>query len=111
VRKRNISGRNKKLYTGRRPVLNRHNKLISRDFSAIEDDDHSFWLIQELANNAGSYAAAEAKARGLGTAYVRGNKLVRVSAKGEAVAIAPRLNRASYYVKYKPATILHAVEK
>lgn len=95
----------------RKPSSTTHSRLAYRDFSAIEDNRHSFRLIRKLATNAGNYAAAEARARGLGTAYIRGDQLVKVFAKGETLTIAPKLNRTSFYVKYKPATILHAVKK
>jgi hypothetical protein len=43
------------------------------DFSTVEDDALAFELIQKLVNNAGKYAAAEARARGFWTVYVRDN--------------------------------------
>jgi hypothetical protein len=111
VKNRRISDKSKKLQARRKSVLNRYNRFNFRDFSVIEDDSHAFKLIHRLANKAGIYAAAEARARGLGTTYVKNDKLVKVSAKGEAVTIIPKLNRVSFYVKYKPATILHAIQK
>jgi hypothetical protein len=109
--KKNIPGKNKRIFSRRAAVKNWTKEFIFRDFSTVEDNAEAFKLIQELANNAGKYAAAEARARGLGTAYVRDNRLVRVFAKGDSIAITPRINRASFYVKYKPATILHATKK
>jgi hypothetical protein len=111
VKNRRKSSRKRVIPARPKTVLNRYSRFSPGDFSAIEDNVNAFELIHNLANNAGNYAAAEAKARGLGTAYVQGDKLVKVYAKGEVVAITPRLNRASFYVKYKPATILHAAKK
>lgn len=83
--------------------------LISRDFSAIEDDADAFRIIRKLAVNAGQNAAAEAKALGLARVYVRDNKLVKISAKGRATGVSPKIRRASFYIRYKPSTVLHAV--
>jgi hypothetical protein len=109
--KKNKPGKFKGMFPRPEAIKNRSKEFIFRDFSTVEDSAEAFKLIQELANNAGKYAAAEARALGLGTVYVRDNKLERVFAKGESVAITPRINRASFYVKYNPATILHAIKK
>jgi hypothetical protein len=101
----------KRIFLRPEAINNRATGIICRDFSTVEDSAEAFKLIQELANNAGKYAAAEARALGIGTVYVRDNKLERVFAKGGSVAITPRINRASFYVKYNPATILHAIKK
>jgi hypothetical protein len=111
VKKRKTPGKGTRLHIRSKPSLDVYNRLRFGDFSEVEDNDHSFWFIRKLANDAGNYAAAEAKARGLATAYVRGNKLVKVTSRGETIVIAPKLNRPSFYVKYKPATILHAAKK
>ena len=111
MKNRQISRKNKRINARRHRPSNGYGRFSFKDFSAVEDDSQAFQLIHRLANNAGIYAAAEAKARGLGIAYVRNDKLVKISAKGDASAITPRLNRASFYVKYKPATILHAIKK
>jgi hypothetical protein len=109
--KKRVPGKNKRNPSRGIPANGRPKSFISRDFSTVEDDALAFELIQKLANNAGKYAAAEARARGFGTVYVRDNMLVRVFAKGEAVAVTPKIKRESFYVKYKPATILHAIKK
>jgi hypothetical protein len=111
VKKKNIRKRRKRSHTSPLLAEEQLSTFIAKDFSTLEDNVLAFQLIKKLANNAGKYAAAEAKARGLGTVYARGNGLVKVSAIGEAVSITPALKRESFYVKYKPATILHAVKK
>lgn len=111
MKKKKIPGKGRRFHIRSKHSLDVYSRLHFRDFSEIEDNDHSFWFIRKLAHDAGNYAAAEAKARGLATAYVRGNKLVKVTSKGEEIIIAPKLSRPSFYVKYKPATILHAVKK
>lgn len=86
--------------------------FISYNFSDIEDNVNGFWIIRELANTAGNNAAAEAKAAGLSRAYIRNYKdLIKINANGEETTISPRIKRSSFYVKYKPSTILHAIRK
>lgn len=111
MKKRIISKKAQRSFTSKRSAADILGRLTARDFSAIEDNRHSFRLIHKLATNAGHHAAAEAKARDLGTAYLLGNQLVKVFAKGETLAITPKFTRTSFYVKYKLGTILHAVKK
>lgn len=111
MKKRSIFRKADRFRNRRHLRLDAGNKIYSKDFSIIEDDRDSFSLIRTLARKAGNQAAAEARAHGLETAYVRGNKLVKVSAKGEAVALAQRSDRTYFFVKYKPDTVLHAVRK
>jgi hypothetical protein len=85
--------------------------LIYRDFSLVEDDKHFFRLIHQLASDAGHYAAAEAKARGLSPAYFYANKLMKISPEGEETLLTPKLGRKSFYVKFNPHKILHVVKK
>lgn len=90
---------------------NRVIRIKSRDFSAIEDDVKSFEIIKKLANNAGRYALAEAKAMGIGTVYALDNRLIKVFSEGQTETVKPKLERESYYIKYKPSTVLHVVQK
>lgn len=111
MKRRNIPDKSRRIPASLKTATSRLNRFSFRDFSAIEDDSQAFQIIRRLASNAGNYAAAEARVRGLGTVYVRNNKLVKVFAKGGSVAVTPKINRVSFYVKYKPATILHAIKK
>lgn len=78
----------------------------------MEDDINAFRILRNLAAHAGNNAAAEAKAAGLSRVYIRNNKdLVKVSATGDEIMISPKLQQVSFYVKYKPFTVLHAVKK
>lgn len=84
----------------------------SYNFSEIEDDENAFGVIGKLASKAGKNAAAEAKAAGLSRTYIRNyRQLVQVTPSGEEISVQPRLVKSSFYVKYKPFTILHAVKK
>ena len=83
--------------------------IFSRDFSAIEDNADAFRIIRNLAAHAGQNAAAEAKARGLARVYVRNNELIKLSSEGDAIVIAPKITRSTFFIKYKPSTILNAV--
>ena len=84
----------------------------SYNFSEIEDKENGFRVISKLASNAGKNAAAEAKAAGLSRTYIRNYKqLVQVTPSGKEISIQPRLIKSSFYFKYKPSTILHAVKK
>lgn len=86
--------------------------FISHNFSDIEDNREAFDLIKSLVVDAGNNAAAEAKALGLARVYVRNEKqLVKIAANGEESAVQPKIRRDSFYIKYAPHTILHAVAK
>ena len=86
--------------------------FLSHNFSDIEDNVKAFEIIRNIAAHAGTNAAREAKAAGLSRAYVRNyQNLVKVSSQGEEVALAPKSIRSSFYVKFKPYTIFHAVKK
>jgi len=86
--------------------------FISYNFSDIEDNIDAFSIISDIVAHAGKNAAAEAKAAGLSRVYIRNNKhLVKVSANGEEMTITPKIEKASYYIYYKPSTVLHAVKK
>ena len=86
--------------------------FISHNFSDVEDNEDAFNIISDIVAHAGKNAAAEAKAAGLSRVYIRNNKhLVKVSPNGDEVTIAPKIEKASYYIYYKPSTVLHAVKK
>jgi hypothetical protein len=86
--------------------------FISYNFSDVEDGENAIQLIGALAKTAFKNAAAEAKAAGLACTYVRGNReLAKVSADGTVTPISATIQRASFYVKYKPGTVLHAVKR
>jgi hypothetical protein len=86
--------------------------FISHNFSDVEDNVDAFSIIKNLVAHAGKNAAAEAKAAGLSTVYIRDNKrLVKVSPNGDEVTIEPKIEKTSYYIYYKPSTVLHAVKK
>lgn len=84
--------------------------FISHNFSDIEDNADAFNIIRTLAADAGRNAATEAKVAGLSRVYIRNHKdLVRISAGGREKIIHPKTRRHSYYVKYKPHTVLYAL--
>ena len=86
------------------------NVFISHNFSDIEDNKKAFEIIRNIATHAGNNAAAEAKAAGLPRVYIRNRKdLIRISAAGQVKIIRPKNKRPSYYIKYKPNTVLHAL--
>ena len=88
------------------------NVFISYNFSDIEDNKKAFELIRNLAVDAGNNAAVEAKARGLARVYIRNEKqLVKIAANGEVSDVEPKVHRASFYIKYAPHTVLHAIAK
>jgi hypothetical protein len=88
------------------------NIIVSSNFSDVEDDVNAFQIIRNLAAHAGNNAAAKAKAAGLSRVYIRNYKdLIKVSVTGEEVFISPRIKQASFYIKYKPSTVLNAVKK
>jgi hypothetical protein len=86
--------------------------FISYNFSDVEDNVDAFCIIRDIVAHAGKNAAAEAKAAGLSRVYIRNNKrLVKISPNGEEIAIAPKIEKGSYYIYYKPSTVLHAIKK
>lgn len=86
--------------------------IVSYNFSDVEDNADAFSIIKDIVAHAGKNAAAEAKAAGLSRVYIRNNKhLVKVSPSGEEITITPKIDKASYYIYYKPSTVLHAVKK
>jgi hypothetical protein len=90
----------------------RRSVYLSYNLSDLEDSKNAFKIIGDLAARAGRNAAAEAKVAGLSRVYLRNNgDLVRLISTGEEVIISPRIKKDSFYVKYKPSTILHAVKK
>ena len=90
----------------------RRNTFISHNFSDVEDNSRATRIIRKLAAHAGNNAAAEAKAAGISRVYARNNKeLIKVSASGDVIAVVPKVRRSSFYVKYKPSTILRATKK
>jgi hypothetical protein len=87
------------------------NVPISNNLSDIEDNEKALQIIGRLTRSAGNNAAAEAKAAGLTRTYVRGDRdLVKVSADGAIMSI-PATVQKPFYIKYKPATILHAIKR
>jgi|GEM_PF-6346331 len=86
--------------------------FLSHNFSDIEDNIKAFQIIRNIAAHAGTNAALEAKVAGLSRAYIRNNQnLVKVSPEGVEVALAPKTVRSSFYVKFEPYTVFHAVKK
>ena len=89
-----------------------HSVFLSHNFSDIEDNVKGFEIIRNIAAHAGTNAAQEARAAGLSRAYVRNyQNLVKVSPQGEEVALVPKTIRSSFYVKFEPYTVFHAVKK
>lgn len=80
-------------------------------FSELEDSPVAYKTMRTLASKAGRNAAAEAKARGLSSVYLKNDTIVRVSHSGSTEILQPRLKRDSFYVKYKPATVLHVIPR
>lgn len=86
--------------------------FTSYNFSDVEDNVDAFSIISDIVAHAGKNASAEAKAAGLSRVYIRNNKrLVKISPNGDETTIAPKIEKASYYISYKPSTVLHAVKK
>lgn len=87
-------------------------KKFSYDFSEVEDNSDAFNIISDIVAHAGKNASAEAKAAGLSRVYIRNyNQLVKISPDGDEVTITPKIEKSSYYIHYKPSTVLHAVKK
>jgi hypothetical protein len=106
-------GKNSRWWTRHRRTRKENGSVfISHNFSDVEDDAYAFEIIRDLAADAGRHAAAEAKAAGLSRAYIRNYQyLVRVSPNGEEIVIHPRTTKSSFYIKYRPHTVLHASRK
>lgn len=86
--------------------------FLSHNFSDVEDGKDAYKTIFSIAQLAGKNAATEAKAKGLSCTYIRHYKiLVQVSPAGAEAAVTPKIKRKTYYIKYKPHTVLHAVKK
>jgi hypothetical protein len=86
--------------------------LGTYDFSAVEDNKKASEIIRRITADAGAYAAAEAKAAGISRSYIRNNEeLVTISAAGITTSLKPVVRKSSFYIKYKPSTVLHAVSK
>lgn len=91
-----------------------NNSLEMTDFSVIEDSAESFEMIRYLARNAGKSASAEALAEGLSRVYISNNDktLVKIAANGTKTVLNPLWKaEKSYFIKYKPLTVLHARKK
>jgi hypothetical protein len=83
--------------------------FVSHNFSDVEDSKKAFEIISSIFIRAGKNAAAEAKAAGLSQIFVRNNQLIRVSGDGKETVVKTSPDKAkSFYVKYKPSTVLHA---
>lgn len=91
------------------------NFFITRDFSSVEDAPNSFDIIRDIVYRAGKNASAEARAAGLPHTFARTNEIVRVNQNGEEEIIetagASAVKLTSFYIRYKPSTILHARKK
>lgn len=90
----------------------RRSVVLSYNLSDLEDSTNAFKIFGDLATVAGRNAAVEAKVAGLSRVYLRNNgNLVKVISTGEEIVLSPRTKKTSFYVKYKPSTILHAVKR
>lgn len=114
MNRRKINGKRK---SGRRypGMKNPGNIILTRDFSSVEDAPNSFEIIRNIVYRAGKNAAAEAKAAGLPHTFARKNEIVRLKQNGEEEIIETAetsiAKPASFYIRYKPSTILHARKK
>lgn len=87
-------------------------RVISRDFSVIEDDENSWDIIKDIVAKAGENAAAEAKAAGLPSIYIKNNQLIKEDQQGSKIIIRiGRPNGKEFYIPYPPSTVLHARHK
>lgn len=106
--------RNNILKAGKRHFRKR-NSLISRDFSSVEDHPNSFLIIKELVARAGRSAAKEAAVMGLPLTVARNREIVRIYPNREEEIIetveSSPVKSGSYYVYYKPFTVLHVRKK
>lgn len=80
-------------------------------FSQLEDSPAAYQQIRTLALKAGRRAAAEARTKGLSRVYLKNNVLIKVSHSGSEEILQPRIKRDSFYVKYKPETVLHVISR
>lgn len=108
---------NSKRKSGRRYLRKkeRDNFFLTRDFSSLEDAPNSFDIIRDIVYRAGKNAAAEAKAAGLPQTFARNNQIIRKTHTGEEEVIetaeASPIKTATFYIRYKPSTVLHARKK
>lgn len=112
MKKRRIAGKNSWGWvSNRRKVRGADRRIfISHNFSDVEDSVEAFEMIRNLSFNAGNNAAAEAKAAGIARVYIRNYKdLIKISPAGDEILIHPKIRKSSFYIKYKPFTVLHAV--
>lgn len=102
---------------GRRYVRSKdaNNIFLTRNFSAVEDAANSFDIIKDIVYRAGKNAAAEAKAAGLPQTFARNNKIIRIHQNGEEEVISTAetspVKSASFYIRYKPSTVLYLKKK
>jgi hypothetical protein len=83
------------------------------EFSTIEDsNDHFLKVITTLSNEVGQLAKLEAISKKLPRMIVRNNQLLKITAEGvETVEKLKPENADSFYVKYKPNTLIHVIKK
>ncbi len=87
-------------------------RILTHDFSDVEDSDEAFEIIRELAGKAGRNAASEAKVAGLTRVYIRNHEtLVKILPDGNEKILSPRLKKKEFYINYKPSTVFYAVNK
>ncbi len=114
MNRRKNKGRRKsgKTYPG---MKDSNNVFITRNFSSVEDAPNSFEIIRDIVYRAGKNAAAEAKAAGLPQTFARNNQIIRKKHNGEEEVIstveASPVKLASFYIRCKPSTVLHARKK
>ena len=91
------------------------NIFLTRDFSSVEDAANSLDIIRNIVYRAGRNAAAEAKAAGLPQTFARNNQIIRIHQNGEEEVISTSetspVKSASFYIRYKPSTVLHVRKK
>ena len=91
------------------------NMFLTRDFSSVEDAANSLDIIRNIVYRAGRNAAAEAKAAGLPQTFARNNQIIRIHQNGDEEVIATAetslVKSTSFYIRYKPSTLLHARKK
>ncbi len=108
---------NSKRKSGRRYLRKKepNNIFVTRNFSSVEDASNSFDIIRDIVQRAGKNAAAEAKAAGLPQTFARNNQIIRKKHTGEeeiiSTAEASPVKSATFYIRYKPSTLLHARKK
>lgn len=83
-----------------------------RDFSHVEDTAAAYRTINEITSRAGRSAAFKRKKAGLSGIFIRNDQLIAVTPNGVEKVISTKPAHAnSFYVNYKPSTVLHAVKK